>query len=319
MLGGEQDPFAEQRQPGPAEHLSLDHFDVVDAAFDGSGVPAAGQALGDGVEVLFEAFGEGRYAGQSGGPGAADPLREVLAGELGEHRGEGADMGGGGLEFGAAFQQGLELGLLVFGQGIRMAGEPAGDFPDARWRRRERRCGGAVLVKVVTDSGVAAVIAECADLPEQLGDVAAAFRRALVQMGLEGVEQAGARRLPAAIDEFLPGGGACVALDGVPSPAQVAGDGPHAVPLGQQFVHHRVVPAGSLGELPGRLRLWLWRGRRLCGRPGSGVAAGPGSGSPRQARCAATDRSTALARFCHRWNRSATWIASGAPVRAPSA
>jgi hypothetical protein len=89
-------------------------------------------------------------------------------------------MGGGGLEFGAAFQQGLELGLLIFGQGIRMAGEPAGDIPDGRWRRRERRRGGAVLVKVLMDSGVAAVIAECADLPEQVGDVAAAFRRALV-------------------------------------------------------------------------------------------------------------------------------------------
>jgi hypothetical protein len=35
VLGGEQDPFAEQRQPGPPEHLPFDHFDVVDAAFDG--------------------------------------------------------------------------------------------------------------------------------------------------------------------------------------------------------------------------------------------------------------------------------------------
>jgi hypothetical protein len=26
-----------------------------------------------------------------------------------------------------------------------------------------------------------------------------------------------------------------------------------------------------------------------------------------------------LARFCHRWNLSATWTASGAPVLAPSA
>ena len=34
-------------------------------------------------------------------------------------------------------------------------------------------------------------------------------------------------------------------------------------------------------------------------------AAGTGPGSARQARCAATHRSTALARFCHRWNRSA--------------
>jgi hypothetical protein len=28
VLGGEQDSLAEQRQPGPPEHLPLDHFDV---------------------------------------------------------------------------------------------------------------------------------------------------------------------------------------------------------------------------------------------------------------------------------------------------
>ena len=100
----------------------------VDAAFDGSGVPGCGQALGDGAEVLLEAFGEGRYAGQFSGAGVADPLREVLAGELGEHRGERADVAGGDLEFGAAFQQRLELGLLVFGQGIGMAATVGEDF-----------------------------------------------------------------------------------------------------------------------------------------------------------------------------------------------
>ena len=57
--GGEQDAFAEQRQPGAAEHLPFDHLDVVDASFDGAGVPVGGQALGDGVEVLLEALGEG--------------------------------------------------------------------------------------------------------------------------------------------------------------------------------------------------------------------------------------------------------------------
>jgi hypothetical protein len=85
----------------------------------------------------------------------------------------------GGVEFGAAFQQGLELGLLVFGQGVRMAGEPTGDLPDGRRRRCERRFAGAVLLKVVTDGRVAAGVAGRADLPEQLGGVAAAFLRAL--------------------------------------------------------------------------------------------------------------------------------------------
>jgi hypothetical protein len=76
-------------------------------------------------------------------------------------------------------------------------------------------------------------------------------------MGLERVQHAGARRLPAAIDKLLPGSGARVALHGVPSPAQMPGDGPDRLPVSQQLVHHRVVPPGSLGELPGRFRLPL--------------------------------------------------------------
>jgi len=47
-------------------------------------------------------------------------------------------------------------------------------------------------------------------------------------------------------------------------------------------------------------------------------AVGGGSGSARQPRWAATHFSTALARFCPRWNRWATWTASGAPARAPT-
>jgi hypothetical protein len=61
------------------------------------------QALGDGAEVLGESFGEGGQAGQVGGLSVADPLREVLAGELGEHPRECADLGVGGPELGAAF------------------------------------------------------------------------------------------------------------------------------------------------------------------------------------------------------------------------
>lgn len=43
-----------------------------------------------------------------------------------------------------------------------------------------------------------------------------------------------------------------------------------------------------------------------------------GSGSLSVARWVMTVVSTASARLRHRWNRSATWIAFGAPVRAPS-
>jgi hypothetical protein len=76
----------------------------------------------------------------------------------------------------------------------------------------------------------------------------------LVQVGLERVELAGARPLPAAVGEFLPGGGAVVTLDGVQAPAQVAGDLPEAAPLGPQPVDQRVVLPDALGVLPGRLR-----------------------------------------------------------------
>lgn len=60
-----------------------------------------------------------------------------------------------------------------------------------------------------------------------------------------------------------------------------------------------------------------------CGRPGSGrVAPGGvpvGDGLRRHSRWAATQVSTARPRPRHRWNRSATCRASGAPRRAPSA
>ncbi len=66
----------------------------------------------------------------------------------------------GGLEFGPASQQGPELRPLVFGEGVGMAGKPAGDFANARRWRCERRGGGAVLVQAVADNGVAAGVAE---------------------------------------------------------------------------------------------------------------------------------------------------------------
>jgi len=65
VLGGEQDSLAQPRQPGPLKHLPLDHLNVVNAAFDGSGVPAAGQALDDGVEVLLHALAKDDMPGSS--------------------------------------------------------------------------------------------------------------------------------------------------------------------------------------------------------------------------------------------------------------
>jgi hypothetical protein len=260
--------------------------------------------------VLFQASGEGCDAGQPGVAGAGDPLREVLAGELGEHGSERADLVAGGLEFGAAAEDGFEPGPLVLGDGVRAAGEPAGDVADGRRGRRQRFPGGAVPGEVVADDGVAAVVAERLDLTEQAEGATAAAVRVLVQVGLERVELARARPLPAAVGEFLPGGGTVVTLDGVQASAQVAGDLPARSPWTSawcRWTRSAYFPAGS--------------GCPASAGPGAGASssAGRGPGSARQDRWAATHRSTALARFCHRWNRSATWTACGAPVRAPSA
>ena len=96
-------------------------------------------AFGHALEraLVFQALGEAREAGQPGLAGAGDPLREVLAGEVGERGGEGADLAAGGPEFGAAFQDDLEAGFLVFGQGVRAAAEPVRDVADGR------RAGGS--------------------------------------------------------------------------------------------------------------------------------------------------------------------------------
>ena len=72
----------------------------------------------------------------------------------------------------------------------------------------------------------------------------------LVELGLEQVELAGARSLPAAVDELLPGGGAVESLDGMQAPAQVAGDLAEPPPFGAQPVDQGVVPLGALGVLP---------------------------------------------------------------------
>ena len=73
------------------------------------------------------------------------------------------------------------------------------------------------------------------------------------QVGLEQVEPARARYPPAAVNEFVPGGGAVITLDGVRAPAQVAGDLLEAAPLGPQPLDQRVVPPDALGVLPGLL------------------------------------------------------------------
>jgi hypothetical protein len=82
---------------------------------------------------VLQALGERRDARQAGVAGGGGPLREVLAGEVGDHGGEGADLAGCRVQFGAAVHDGFELGALVPGQVVRAAAERARDVPDG-WR-----------------------------------------------------------------------------------------------------------------------------------------------------------------------------------------
>jgi hypothetical protein len=184
--------------------------------------------------------------------------------------------------------------------------------------RGQRFPGGAVPAEAVADDGVAAVAAEGLDFEEQAPDAAAGAVGVLAGVGLERVELAGARSLPAAAGEFLPGRGAVEPLDGVQAPAQVPGDLPQSSPFGAQLADQLVVPAGAvrLAYFPAGSGCPAGSGSGRAGPCSSRAGAGPGPA--RQERWAATHFPTALARFCHRWNLPATWTASGAPVLAPS-
>jgi hypothetical protein len=51
--------FAEEVEPGAAEHLSFQHFYSVDGAFDRSGVIGQGQSVVNGLLVAAQEVGEG--------------------------------------------------------------------------------------------------------------------------------------------------------------------------------------------------------------------------------------------------------------------
>ncbi len=209
-----------------------------------------------------------------------------------------------------------EAGLLVLGQGVGAAAEPVRDVADGRRGRRQRLPRGAVPGEVVADDGIAAVVAEGLDLAEQGPDAAAGAVGVLAEVGLERVELAG--RGPCQ----RPSTSSCQvaarsrrwtvcspqprwrAISRRPRPSARS-------PWTSSWcrrVRSAYFPAGPGGPVPS--------GSGRAG-PCSSRPAG-GAGSARQARWAATHFSTALARFCHRWNLSATWTASGAPVLAPS-
>ncbi|MER6075973.1 hypothetical protein ABT187_45980 [Streptomyces sp. NPDC001817] len=139
-----------------------------------------------------------------------------------------------------------------------------------------------------------AVEAEDGRLPVGLGP-------ALCQVGLEWVESAGELAL-AALDHVLPTGGAGVSLDGVASPAQVAGGVADLHALVEEFVDEGMMGAGPFGEPSGRIRLFVVL---VEGRFGRCLPNGLRfwAGRRQVAQTGAVGRevfSTAVARFCQR-------------------
>jgi len=106
---GHQDSFAQEVEVGTAIHLPFEHLDAVDVAFHRAGVPGAGQARGDGVEVVLDAGDEGVQAGQADGAGLFEPSGEPFTAAAGQHDREGADAVVQGVQFRAAAQQGAQL------------------------------------------------------------------------------------------------------------------------------------------------------------------------------------------------------------------
>ena len=82
VLVVQQDSFAEQVEAGSAIHLSFEHLDPVDAAFDGSGAEGQVQSGGHRVEIGGYAVDEAVDAGQVGLLGAGEPLAEAVATKL---------------------------------------------------------------------------------------------------------------------------------------------------------------------------------------------------------------------------------------------
>src|ERR1700731_4877915 len=94
-LVGEQDALAEQVGFRAAVHLSFEHLDAVDVAFDGAGAVGDGEPGGDGGPVAAESSGEAAQLADRVVLGLAGPGFEALAAAVAEHVRELADQGAG--------------------------------------------------------------------------------------------------------------------------------------------------------------------------------------------------------------------------------
>lgn len=124
---GQKNPLPQESEAGAAEHLAFEHLDPVDVSFDDTGVPRQGEPGDDGIAVTVDARGEGVEAGEVVAPDGVEPLGKAFALALGEHLGEGPDVSGEGVEFGAVDQDGLEPKVVGLWEGLGAPEDPAGD------------------------------------------------------------------------------------------------------------------------------------------------------------------------------------------------
>ena len=94
-LVGEQDALAEQVGFRASVHLSFEHLDAVDVAFDGAGAVGDGEPGGDGAPVPAESLAETAQFADRAGLGLAGLGGQVLAAAVAEHVRELADQGAG--------------------------------------------------------------------------------------------------------------------------------------------------------------------------------------------------------------------------------
>src|SRR5690242_5981142 len=331
LRGVQDDALAEQVEAGPAVHLALDHLDLVDGALGPAGVPVQGEAVDDCLLVVADAGGEGAqaclFAGfDGGGPG----FEVAAAGAGGHHLGKCGHVPGERADVRAAGADGLDLGLLAWPEVVGTGQQPASDLAGSRDRGKGVRGGGDLpeWPDVTADGLLAAGPAELLQSSVERSGAGDAFVPPLVQVRLE------------LIQLRFPAGGLARQF------ARAAGPGEPLHGLAVQPVTRLIADSDSPASSRPRISAWRSRVRvtRRRSRPHassnpsggtcpasacpggscSAVPAGPAAPLPpgwsfRQPRWPATVFPAYSARLCHRCQRSATWIASGAPARAPSA
>jgi hypothetical protein len=121
------DSLAEQGEAGAAVHLPFEHLDLGDVALDGAGAVGQGGPVGDGLLVTADAVGEGVQFGLVVGLDGGELAFEFLLAAAESHDlGEGAHVGGQGVQVRAAVLDAGELRLLVGVEGVWAGQRQAG-------------------------------------------------------------------------------------------------------------------------------------------------------------------------------------------------